>query len=860
MPDYAADLDRLRQIAADAEQEDLEEQDLAEAALEYAAEYGVLRSRAEAAPFVAREAHSSRGRSRTRRRRDHPPAAESPSADPTTVAAEPSEQHQHAHFHVRHHPGSSGYWKPLPPQQNVTAEGNRIEAAKCINVFPVCCTSCQQTDNQWTLEGPAQLIILYHRGRHHFHLPQCRCLSCDNLQATATLDLQCCGLWPATPEAPKTFIDERSLLVWHILKHNMPQCSLQGYIAYMNVQTAAWGPSKGSEEHGRIVELARSGAPSEDNSALCGGLWTAARETGSRHEKMHITGRFFAVCKHGIPHRACNLIGTGEKFFYSHLMRTDYCYQQQPYAISHDVNCMYSTWEQRTNQAILGSSDPDVQGSAAFHRVQATAERAACVKQLLPDMHAKVHAWPCRTKFGPDFTPDIGIGSGEQCEQLFAELYRWAPSTKHMSAAGSTDALTGAAIHIGTRKRHDQAADLSRRYKQAERELHKVERTLDRDCADLLGQPASQCTERLAELEAALQRLGAEHSAASRVDATDIVKLVKCNQEVVDTERLYEAQFPGLGETIGRLKALRLIASDGDLNLSSMHAMAVQAHQQLQGARDRRDRLWTQILLHSQGSTGQQLEMEALLDMSIPQVVDVHIEDRHRRIEAAVAHRNNQRRLLLNEAVGAQEQQRYNKRLRKATAGIKELVNELDCLRAHGSAPATDPTDVERVLAAEFPWVATGVNDDGLLGLGVYEAMRLHAMASKVRRNKEELPLLRKEMGQYLRYVRAELQRIQAAIGQASGQLHQLDQAQGAARPRYRLLQATSRYQLYSEDVQTDDLYLRGQLALFHEAKEEFENLMAQGTSRFGRHGVNVAEFRSFLQQLGSEEAHDEQG
>ena len=54
------------------------------------------------------------------------------------------------------------------------------------------------------------------------------------------------------------------------------------------------------------------------------------------------------VCRHAVPLRACNLIGTGEKYVYYHALHLLHSYKLQPKLLFHDVACMYASWEQRS--------------------------------------------------------------------------------------------------------------------------------------------------------------------------------------------------------------------------------------------------------------------------------------------------------------------------------------------------------------------------------------------------------------------------------------------------------------------------------------------------------------------------------
>ncbi|KAK9865611.1 hypothetical protein WJX84_009883 [Apatococcus fuscideae] len=155
----------------------------------------------------------------------------------------------------------------------------------------------------------------------------------------------------------------------------------------------------------------------------CRALWQAAGDAKRRHEKMEVTGRCFATCRHVMPLKAVNLIRSGERYGYSHYLLTD---------IFYDMN--------RALEAAHSSVD------------------------VLPDMHGLLHAWPCQVKYGAGWAPGMAAGSGEESEQLFSFLSRLAYTTRNMGMARSNDSLTAACLRWGERKRSTMAQALRNRY------------------------------------------------------------------------------------------------------------------------------------------------------------------------------------------------------------------------------------------------------------------------------------------------------------------------------------------------------------------------------------------------------------
>ncbi|WIA32561.1 hypothetical protein OEZ86_003368 [Tetradesmus obliquus] len=92
----------------------------------------------------------------------------------------------------------------------------------------------------------------------------------------------------------------------------------------------------------------------------------------------------------------------------------------------------------------------------------------------------------CQMLWQPGWTSGCAKTLGEECEQLFSHLSRFSGTTRNQSSAGSSDALTEAALHFGRQKRAKQSLLLVQRYKkfkeqetraEAERQLASLEQT-----------------------------------------------------------------------------------------------------------------------------------------------------------------------------------------------------------------------------------------------------------------------------------------------------------------------------------------------------------------------------------------------
>ncbi|XP_026033790.1 uncharacterized protein LOC113028028 [Astatotilapia calliptera] len=206
------------------------------------------------------------------------------------------------------------------------------------------------------------------------------------------------------------------------------------------------------EDVGRFVDYIHSTSRHVSGRGVCGGEWSAARETSQRSSsKVDEEGLELAVCRHGVLLRALNMY-RGEIFAYP-------LYLQQKLANRHitffcmDVTCKYWPYLERVTK-----SCPELQ-------------HLLSMKPFLSVFHAKAHDFKCEVKWSGAYQDGAGLTLGEEVEQCNAFLSRIAVTTKHMSKAGRSDMLTLMAMRWNQQKLDQLATSLTHRYQKATKAL-----------------------------------------------------------------------------------------------------------------------------------------------------------------------------------------------------------------------------------------------------------------------------------------------------------------------------------------------------------------------------------------------------
>lgn len=97
-----------------------------------------------------------------------------------------------------------------------------------------------------------------------------------------------------------------------------------------------------------------------------------------------------------MPFCAVNLLGTGERYAYSHFLCTQLIFSEaQPRFLHQDLACKHQPWRAKV-EARVQSCSPELQATAACQRTLASAAKAELVTDVLPEAHGLLHAWQCQ--------------------------------------------------------------------------------------------------------------------------------------------------------------------------------------------------------------------------------------------------------------------------------------------------------------------------------------------------------------------------------------------------------------------------------------------------------------------------------
>nr|XP_055048132.1 uncharacterized protein LOC129433494 [Misgurnus anguillicaudatus] len=210
----------------------------------------------------------------------------------------------------------------------------------------------------------------------------------------------------------------------------------------------------------RFVDYVHSSTNHISGRGVCGGQWSAARETSQKSSsKVDEEGLELAVCRHGVLLCALNMF-RGEVFAYPlYLQKKMACKPVKFFAM--DVACKYWPYLKRVSEKC-----PELQDLLSM-------------KPFLSVFHAKAHDFKCEVKWSGAYQEGAGLTLGEEVEQCNAFLSRIAVTTKHMAKAVRTDMLTVMAMRWNQQKMSNLASTLARRYQKAtialQRQLQSLE-------------------------------------------------------------------------------------------------------------------------------------------------------------------------------------------------------------------------------------------------------------------------------------------------------------------------------------------------------------------------------------------------
>ncbi|KAG1924835.1 hypothetical protein F2P79_025903 [Pimephales promelas] len=206
------------------------------------------------------------------------------------------------------------------------------------------------------------------------------------------------------------------------------------------------------EDVKRFVDHIHNTTKHVSGRGVCGGEWSAARETSQRSaSKVDEEGLELAVCRHGVLLSALNMY-RGEIFAYPLYLQEKLASRQITFFCM-DVTCKYWPYRQR-----VVKSCPELQNLLNM-------------KPFLSVFHAKAHDFKCEVKWSGAYQDGAGLTLGEEVEQCNAFLSRIAVTTKHMSKAGHTDMLTLMVMRWNQQKVNNLAISLTRRYQKTTKSL-----------------------------------------------------------------------------------------------------------------------------------------------------------------------------------------------------------------------------------------------------------------------------------------------------------------------------------------------------------------------------------------------------
>ncbi|XP_058629933.1 uncharacterized protein LOC131539383 [Onychostoma macrolepis] len=220
------------------------------------------------------------------------------------------------------------------------------------------------------------------------------------------------------------------------------------------------------EDVTKFVDYIHKTSKHVSGRGVCGGEWSAARETSQRSaSKADEEGLVLAVCRHGVLLCALNMY-RGEIFAYPLYLQEKLASRQITFFCM-DVTCKYWPYLQR-----VAKSCPELQ-----HLLN--------MKSFLSVFHAKAQDFKCEVKWSGAYQDGAGLTLGEEVEQCNAFLSRIAVTTKHMSKAGRTDMLTLMAMRWNQQKFNNLATALTCRYQKTTKALQSQLQNLESMKVDL---------------------------------------------------------------------------------------------------------------------------------------------------------------------------------------------------------------------------------------------------------------------------------------------------------------------------------------------------------------------------------------
>ncbi|WIA37247.1 hypothetical protein OEZ86_014193 [Tetradesmus obliquus] len=364
---------------------------------------------------------------------------------------------------------------------------------------------------------------------------------------------------------------------------------------------------------------------------VCNGLWAAASDGQQRRQaQQEITGRCVATdARHGGPIAAANLIGSGERYGY------------------------------------------------AFH-IAAQNLMTSGLQQL----HIDIMWW----------TSGCAKTLGEECEQLFSYLSRFSGTTRNQSSAGSSDALTEAALHFGRQKRAKQALLLVQRYKKFKEQETKAEAELQKQLASLEQTPPQDREQLVRDLHDELRAMARDEVKGDRSQQQKLL------QQFADAVRARDAHALSaymsaatLGSGVQQVLASRVIAGVWDANTYLLHDMA------------------TKLVVSAQTSRLQAEAANQLIEQNFAPAVQASLARLQNTIESTCYNLKKQEVKRAAVAAEPKERKRCNKKCAEITKNLAKLVEQYNLLvQQYNAIPQQQqqlqPTTLDALKKQEFCW------------------------------------------------------------------------------------------------------------------------------------------------------------
>ncbi|XP_030294098.1 uncharacterized protein LOC115594270 isoform X2 [Sparus aurata] len=427
-------------------------------------------------------------------------------------------------MHTRHplhsrDASTAGFFQPIPPTTFVLNEA----LCPCERFVPVEIPEriCGCPAESLQIKTGKTITVITMNGRHELSMPELACETCNAKWTAGINDILRSDYWPATLHFATIYATD-VFFSFEEMKMAAPGLSCQAYLRMIDQRTVRFGRTgrisgdsflksffeweavqyevdsickeepfsclacspdmlavseeqpifdgvfiEKDEDVTSFVNCIQSKTKHVSGKGICGGEWSAARETSHRSaSKLDEEGLELAVCRHGVLFSALNMY-RGEIFAYPLYLQQKLASSKSAKFFCMDVMCKYWPYLQR-----MVKTFPEL-------------EPLLNMKPFLSVVHAKAHDFKCEVKWSGAYQEGAGLTLGEEVEQVNAFLSRIAVTTKHMSKAGRTDMLTLLSMRWNRQKNQSLATSLSHRFLKTTKALEDKQKILESLKAEL---------------------------------------------------------------------------------------------------------------------------------------------------------------------------------------------------------------------------------------------------------------------------------------------------------------------------------------------------------------------------------------